>query len=261
MTDIGRRTLVKRLMAFPLVAAVVEWFPGTAQATEVHDVPLSRIERRKLQGLSLARMLNTAQIRHQRAFGHYVALADLAGSAAVAKYLDSEKAKSKGTGRELFLKLNTKTGDFAREWRCEFRITPDRKRYSILIVDQTMDRLPAIATDELGIIHMGRVVPHQPTGEILPAREIVQGEPIGTRPRPRGKVSSFLQSLSAFLVVPVHADHCSGGNDCCCNFSCCHTEPCACVGSCQSTHPDPGGELEIECDNCGCPCCVWCCGT
>jgi hypothetical protein len=259
MTNITRRSLVKRLLAVPFVAAVVEWFPGTAEA---HDVPLSRLDRRKMQGLSLARMLNTAQSRHRHSFGHYLDLTGLASSPAVAKYLDSERARSKGTGRELFLKLNTRTGDLGREWRCELRVSPDRQRYSILIVDQTADRLPAIATDELGVIHMGRPVEHQHEADVTSARNLVDGSPIGTKPRPRPTmVAGLLQGISAFFVVPLHADHCPGpGNDCCCNFSCCHTEPCACSGGCQDTDPNAGGGgVLIECDNCGCPCCPWCC--
>jgi hypothetical protein len=56
MHDTGRRGVVKGLLSFPLVAAVVDW----SSRIEAHEKELTPRERRRLQGIAIARMINTA---------------------------------------------------------------------------------------------------------------------------------------------------------------------------------------------------------
>lgn len=201
-------------------------------------------------------MLNTAQMRYRHAEKRFGTLAALASSPAVAKFLDSERASKKGIGRHVFAGLDLRS-EQSPEWRFRLTLNGDATRYVLVLTDLASDPLPTVVTDERGVIYDGKLRTDA-SGEWRPAADLIQGSPIGTKPRPTG-IRAFLQGVAAAIVVPLHADHCPEGG-CCCNGWCCHSAPCACLDSCHSSHPDPGGEMDIECDNCGCVCCVWCCG-
>lgn len=254
MSAVSRRSVVKFCAALPFVG------PMLASATvEAHPVILTEREKRRLVGVSIARMLNTAQMRYRHIEKQFGTLTALASSSAVAKFLDSEKASQKGIGRQLFATLDLPLQQSAGGWRFRLTLNGDATRYVFVLTDLASDQLPTIVTDDQGMIYEGKLKSSMSGGDWRPAAAVIEGSPIGTKPRPTG-IRRFLQSVTAAIVVPLHADHCSGGTDCCCNGWCCHSTPCACIDSCHSSHPDPGGELEIECTNCGCPCCRWCCG-
>lgn len=257
MHDTRRRGVVKGLLGLPIVAAIVDW----SKPIEAHEVPITPRERRRLEGISLARMINTAQARYFGASGRYAALDDLFSHPKVETFLDSERAAKKGIGRDLLRSMDVPAGKLRSGWTFRLLVSDDGSRYSVVITDETSDGLASLSTDERGIIYHGTLRSGTPFSRWLTAGDLVAGPSIGVRPaQPPSKLRAILQSIAASIVAPVHANHCSGGSDCCCFLSCCHSEPCPCLGSCQSELPLPGEE-EIECENCGCQCCVWCCSA
>jgi hypothetical protein len=211
-----------------------------------------------MHAINTIRLLNTAERRHFVKFGRYAVLGTLAQSAPVNAFLDSQNAASKGIGRNAFNSLRLDRQEITPGWKLSFSLSPEQDRYTLLLSDATKGGSFGFSSDEAGIIWEGKVTGVSGgEGAWQSGRSLIQGHPIGQKPAPvkRSRIAALFQTIAASVIVPVHATHCGGTGECCCDLVCCHTAPCACVGTCQTQHP--GGE--IECDNCGCACCPWCC--
>lgn len=249
-----RRTVLRALLAIPVVGAVVEWFPAAAEA---HTRPVDPLFAPKMVGVSILRLLNTAEHWYKAEYGRFADLPELLQSPVMAKVLSSQGAQKKGFGRTFFAQLDFRGERVHPNWRLAFRVSSDGGRYTFLLESLGHPDVPSVATDERGVIYRGGLKRNVADASAwLPATGVLAGHPIGHVPKPEpGKIRAFLQSIAAGLVAPVHADHCPEGG-CCCGGNCCHDEPCDCLGHCQPAPPGGGG---VSCTNCGCVCCVFCC--
>jgi hypothetical protein len=257
-----RRSAVRRMLALPIIGTALTWAGGTPSRTEEwepHTHPggndgVAAASRR--DGIQVARFINTVERHHYQAFGVYATLRELSNSELVRDWIVTPRANDANLGQQLFAVLDLAAGNnenIRDGWNSTFRLADDRQRYMLCLTDTERPNY-ALVTDEVGLISEGR--PRRSlSDEWLGARALVDGAPIGKRQTPPPSwLTNVSASLLALVVAPLHAGHCPDGG-CCCSFVCCHVDHCSCAGTCTDAY-DPLG----SCSNCGCGCCIWCCG-
>jgi len=192
----------------------------------------------KFLAVRILRLINTIQLRHFEALGHYADLAELKTSESTERWLNNKKAEKTGLGRSLYSVLHFERKEIVPGWEFEIVLRDDRRSYVVTMKDSSGKGLGAFSTDQEGIIYEGTSLAAVNSDEVWQSAQlIIAGKPIETHDN-RG-LASLLKTI-AFGPVPAQR-------------GCCTMYPCQCFGSCQS------GSTGGLCTNCGCPCCVWCC--
>jgi len=233
MWETNRRAVVRNLLRIPVIAGIAKLgLFGSGASVGMEE---ETDDDKKFLGVRILRLINTAQLRHFEAYGHFAEFAELGQSEPVAKWLDTERAEKAKIGRSLFSTLHFDSNEIVPAWKFEYKLKDDRRGYSVVLKDNLGGGLGAFSTDQRGVIFEGEPVT-APVSELewQSPDLLVSGKPIESGPHNPGKHVSFFRRI-AFGPISVLADCCGG----CCPGCSCFNEP--------------------QCQNCGCTCCIWCC--
>lgn len=244
METTSRRTVMKKLLALPLLGGVANWkliassFPLGAAYDETHATSENRF-----LAIRMLRLINTAELRYFMAQGHYADPTELHELDEVNQFLDSEKAQIKGIGRSLYSALHFDREEIVPGWQFKFKFQgKERRSYVVTLNDVSQRQVGALSTDDKGVIYEGvSLAPTESGSARFDASSVlVAGRALGSSKDPSRKVASFFRTvaLGAGTTIPTE---CCGG---CCNCSCC-------------CPPGSGGQNGCN-TNCGCGSCTWC---
>jgi hypothetical protein len=238
----GRRTLVKYVIAIPVVGAVAkQWLFGSDNPFKNEKDPDYD---KKFLAVSIIRMINTAQRHHLTTFGRYADISDLWQSEAAINFLDSPAAESARMGRSLYSSLRFDKPEIVSDWRFDFKPKPNGQGYTVALSSRSATDLGAFSSDERAVIYQGTHLAVSPSDwDRLPVAEIVAGAPLGSSNSKQtasgGRVASLFKGIAFGPTVAQAACQCN-------------PFPCCCICNCSS-------DFVSGCTNCGCTNCVWCC--
>lgn len=235
---INRRSLVKTILSWPIVAAVAKSqlfgsVPGSAQVQ-------SEIFEKRYLAVRILRFLNTVERWHFDPTGQYAELSELQGSEALRRMLDSPETENRGIGRSLYSQLDFERQDIAPGLGLHFKLSKSKKDYLAVVHDTSARGLGAFSTDAAAIIYEGKSLNMGQFGTQWKSVEVLSGARAIGSPNEGSpqRAGSLLKSL-AFGPVFFQDVQCGG-------FSCCSCNGC-------------NGGWVSGCTNCGCSSCVWCC--
>lgn len=246
MPTTTRRSVMKRMMAFPVFAAFQKWDVANAKKSMAHHV----------LGIQTFRFLNTAEFRFNYAFQRYAGLDELRNSDVVDTMVYQGPAERMWGGRALYEQLRFDQDEILPGWKLKFGLSHDGSGYLITLRDTSEWKLGALSTDDGGIIYRGDSLAETVGSTSLSAANALENPmAMGSKSQTHPAVRLL---MAAFAAFPPQGT-CSGclyPPGCCCkllDLPCCTSANC-CVGDCSEC----GGG---RCCNCGCGSCPWdCCG-
>ena len=238
MRIIQRRSFLKALSGVPVIGAITKWYLfGDATVDKTSPAYAER-----LRGVSILRLLNTAQARHLHKFGGYTNLPDLAKDGSIEEVIAAPKAEASGYGRTFFSTLKLGERQVLPGWVLAHRVK--NGAYTALLNGSATGG-NSFATDQTGLILEGSPRSLASDGAWQSAREVIAGWPLGTNGA-ISKPSKVESLLKTFALGPETVD---ADANCCPDGCCCDNLLCNChVFYLQ-------GDFA-----CGCDSCVWCGG-
>ena len=206
--------------------------------------PIAQVTDGHHLALGAARVINNAQLVHNRFVGGYASLDDLASRRV--RDLYREKRESDALDQ-----LELTSEDIVPGFRASLELTPDRQSYSLLIIEKTANdgRAFAYATDASGVIRQGTVS----VGTEVSVSNTFAGSPI-PKPSPQqpegSAVSAMGMAIATFLIPTLHAN---------CSDPQCSSPFGTCGGCFTGSASECGAFCAPLCCNVGYESCPWCC--
>jgi hypothetical protein len=241
----NRRRLLQVLATAPgfLVAGVKSVLAGTQAPSNQTNADYPH----RYVGVSVVRLLNTAQAWHRNAGGAYAGLPELHNSSALQRLRDWDEAERVGIGKTLIDSLNFDSDEIVPGWALKFHLFEDRAGYFMTLKDLTKTPTTVFSTDHIGLIYEGVPLP----GSKVNLDSITDLEEFKLRSnlRPLAASPHRNKAVLQFVTRTLTMFACLVGCQSCSDPPCCHSCGCTCMDS----------NIDQLCVNCGCESCYWCC--
>ena len=241
MAGSTRRSVVKRLLALPLVGAIAKLNVFAAEDPARGLAGANEPQHPTDLAVYAIRFFNTAQLWYKGEHNHYASVEELLQSDSVKKLKSDKKAEEMGIGTSLIARIVDGNKLSVPGWKTRFVLSSDALAYKIELIDDSGRGLSTLSSDEKGVIYDSTETSSSPSGEANSAAGAISSmSDVGGHQNIMASFTAFVRTL-AFGAVPAPQGGCHG------------KPPCFCAGSCQ------GGPIPGQCYNCGCLSCVWCC--
>ncbi len=242
-----RRSILKGFLAVPLVSTFkrLNAFgePGDSSSVDINDP----VYQQKFLAVRILRLVNTAEAWFKKEYGHYADLDQLNSSTTMKKFLESDKAETRGIGRTLHTQLQFNQDEIVPGWMLAHTIRQDLMGYVSLATPMDTKSFPSYSTDHKGIIFEGQALAGYTSPSLIVAanQALESGTPI------KAGASASPDRLKSILKSLAFAPHWICICRACTQYPCCCDPCCACAQDCTACF--------LACMNCGCESCAWCC--